>query len=368
VAFHEKWVARRNRLLASRRFQYWASRFPLTRWIARRNVRALFDLVAGFVYSQVLSACVELRLFALLDQPQTTADLAPRLGLSEPAARRLLQAAQSLRLVEAVGPDRFALGQLGAALGGNPSVLAMIEHHALLYDDLRDPVALLRGQVAAPKMASFWGYAKSAEPAAAGAEQVGGYSALMAGSQALVADEILDAYDFRRHRTLLDIGGGEGVFLCRVAARAPQLGLTLFDLPAVGARAQERFARAGLAARVVGGSFVTDDLPDGADIASLVRVLHDHEDSLVMTILQRAYTALAPGGRLLIAEPMAGTRGAEPIGDAYFGFYLAAMGSGRARQPEELADFLRQTGFRRVRLLPTATPLLVRVMIAEKKV
>ncbi len=358
----------RNRLLASRRFQYWASRFPLTRPVARRNVRALFDLVAGFVYSQVLSACVELRVFALLDRPHAIPELAPKLGVSEAEARRLLKAAGSLRLVEEVGPDRFALGALGAALGANPSVLAMIKHHALLYDDLRDPVALLRGHLAAPKMASFWGYGKSADPSAAGADQVGDYSTLMASSQALVADEILDAYDLRRHRRLLDIGGGEGVFLTRAAAKAPQLGLTLFDLPAVGARAEERFARAGLAATVVGGSFVTDDLPRGADIASLVRVLHDHDDPLVLTILRRAYIALPPGGTLLIAEPMAGTRGAEPISDAYFGFYLAAMGSGRARSPTELADFLRQTGFRRIRLLPTATPLLVRVMIAEKEV
>jgi demethylspheroidene O-methyltransferase len=41
-----------------------------------------------------------------------------------------------------------------------------------------------------------------------------------------------------------------------------------------------------------------------------------------------------PGGTLLIAEPMAGTSPAPSrIGDAYFGFYLLAMGSGRPRSP-----------------------------------
>ena len=41
-------------------------RFPLTRPIARRRARELFDLCAGFVYSQVLLACVRLRLFEIL--------------------------------------------------------------------------------------------------------------------------------------------------------------------------------------------------------------------------------------------------------------------------------------------------------------
>ena len=48
---------------------------------------------------------------------------------------------------------------------------------------------------------------------------------------------------------------------------------------------------------------------------------------------------------------MAGTPGAEPIGDAYFGFYLLAMGSGRPRTPSELRRLLREAGLRRHRAL-----------------
>ncbi|MCC7280468.1 MAG: methyltransferase, partial [Chromatiaceae bacterium] len=50
----------RNRLLASPAFQRWAVDFPLTRPIAQRRARALFDVTAGFVYSQILFACVRL--------------------------------------------------------------------------------------------------------------------------------------------------------------------------------------------------------------------------------------------------------------------------------------------------------------------
>ena len=95
----------------------------------------------------------------------------------------------------------------------------------------------------------------------------------------------------------------------------------------------KKCARRGLSGRVeaVGGSFLDGDLPAGADVVSLVRVLHDHDDESALRLLARIHAASPPGATLLIAEPMAGTPGAEPVGDAYFGFYLLAMGSGRPR-------------------------------------
>ena len=79
----------------------------------------------------------------------------------------------------------------------------------------------------------------------------------MAQSQPLVAREILDAYDVRRHARLMDVGGGAGVFLPTAAARAPGLLITLFDLPSVADLARARFAAAGLSERAeaVGGDF-----------------------------------------------------------------------------------------------------------------
>src|SRR3954470_7626752 len=86
-----------DRLLASPRFRQFAARFPLTRPLARRRVRALFDLCAGFVYTQTLLACVRLRLFEILRHgPLAEAALVARLGLSAPAAATLLGAAESL--------------------------------------------------------------------------------------------------------------------------------------------------------------------------------------------------------------------------------------------------------------------------------
>ena len=361
----------RDRILASPGFQRWATRFPLTRPVARHRARALFDLCAGFVYAQVLLACIELHLFEILAEGwQAEAALAGRLGLAPAAARRLLDAAASLHLVQRGRGRRagyYALGRLGAAALGNPAVAPMVAHHPLFYADLADPVALLRGEAGATRLAAYWPYAAAGDPRALPADVTRRYTTLMAASQPAVAAEVLDAYDFGRHRCVLDVGGGNGAFLRAVGARAPRLDLSLFDLPSVVAEAPALFAAAGMAGRAVvhGGSFLSDPLPRGADIATLVRVLHDHDDARALTILRAVRAALPQDGTLLLVEPMAGAPGAEPVGEAYFGFYLLAMGSGRARGPVEIAGLLQQAGFDRPRFLATHTPLITGIAVTQ---
>jgi demethylspheroidene O-methyltransferase len=95
-----------------------------------------------------------------------------------------------------------------------------------------------------------------------------------------------------------------------------------------------------------------------------VRVIHDHDDEAALAIMRNARSALEPGGVLILAEPMAGTPGAETVG-AYFALYLHAMGSGRPRTAAELTGMLAQAGFARVRRVPTRMPLLCSVLVAS---
>ena len=357
----------RNRLLGSPRFQRFAATFPLTRPIARRQSRVLFDLCAGFVYTQVLYACVKLELLTLLELrgPLTLSDLAVELDLPQDRLAVLLRAAVALQLLDRCGADGFDLGARGAMLLGNPGATAMIRHHALFYQDLADPLALLSG--GGTDLASYWGYAGSDDPGGLDATAVGAYSELMATSQTLIADLILSAYPCHRHRRLLDLGGGLGAFVAAVAERCPKLALEMLDLPPVAEAARSSLEARGLGDRidVHGGDAFRDPLPTGADLVTLVRIVHDHDDAAVLALLTRIRAALPASGALLIAEPMAETRGAEAMGDAYFGFYLLAMGSGRPRSRARLEQLLRDAGFRRIREQRTANPLLVRVLVAR---
>jgi len=372
VSVFRRWMDRLRdlevRLLASRRFQRFVARFPLTRPVALARSRRLFDLSAGFVYSRILRALIELDVIGRLRREPSTAEaLAAWLELPRDPVVRLLRAGRSLDLVDVDGRGVWRPGSLGAPLLDQPALTALIEHNDLLYRELEAPVELLeRGR--GRELPAYWPYSTTACRRELSDEEVAPYSALMAASAPLVAAEVVDAYDFRRHRALLDVGGGEGVFLETVAERASRLDLALFDLPAVVARARRRLADAGLSGRVSthGGDFLDDPLPDGADVVTLIRILHDHDDEGAAALLQSVHRALPPGGTLVVAEPMSGLPHADPVGEAYFSFYLLALGQGRARTPAELEALLRDAGFGRVGLRRSATPVVAGVLVAGR--
>jgi len=359
--------ARLARLVSTRRFQSWASRFPLTRGIARREGEEIFDLVAGFVHSQVLHALVEFGvLHMLLEAPLSARTVAARIGLEARRAEVLLRAGAALGLMTLKRDGTYAISRKGAAILGVPGLEAMILHHRAFYRDLEDPAAFFRDGSDA-ELARFWPYvfgqAAEIEPDVARR-----YSDLMADSQELVAEETLRTVRFDGVKTLMDVGGGSGTFLAAVAAAHPGLEGTLFDLPEVVPAAEERFRRAGIADRidVVAGSFRDMPLPVGAETIALVRVLYDHADETVALLLRRVRDALPPGGRLIVSEPMTGGAGPIRPGDTYFALYTLAMGTGRTRSPEEIRALMLDAGFVQVAHRPTRRPFITSVIEARR--
>mgnify|MGYP000420893826 CR=1 FL=1 len=345
----------RNRIFASPRFRAFALGNPLMRGVGRRKAESLFNLVNGFVYSQVLLACVRTGLVERLAAgPLTIGEAATSVNLPVDAMDRLLKAAAAIDIAERLSDGRYMLGAQGASLHGSPGLAEMVEHHALFYADLTDPVAMLRRGRGGGQLAAYWAYDEGHD---VNADAVAPYSALMAASQAMVAEQVLGAYRFDRHRRLLDVGGGAGVFVQAVGAKYPRLETAVFDLPAVAARASH-----GLSAH--GGDFFEDALPAGFDLISLVRIMHDHDDEPVLKLLRNIAAALPCDGKLLIAEPMAGTKSARAMGDGYFGLYLWAMGQGRPRTIEENCAMLRAAGLGNIHVLQTDLPLAARVILA----
>ncbi len=359
----------RNRLLGSVRFRTLAQKIPVFHLFARAQANELFALCSGFIHSQILATCVRLDVFERLrNGPRDAASLAGELSLPADRAEHLFAAAAALELLECRPDRRIALGRHGAALLDNEAVLAMVRHHALLYDDLQRPLDLFRGSSDPTRMARLWTYAGASDGPPADVDAAREYSELMAVSQSMLAGQILDAVSLKSYRSLLDIGGGSGAFSMAAARRWPHIDVTLADLPAVADLARSAVLEAGLERRidVCAADATSDPLPAGRDLVSLIRILHDHNDDRVMALLAAAHRALKPGGTLLVAEPMAGESRAGRLVDAYFHVYLLAMGSGRPRTPERLAELISEAGFRRVRRRRTQVPMITGVLLATR--
>jgi demethylspheroidene O-methyltransferase len=356
----------RNGLLRNRHLLRFAESFPLTRPRAQAEASRLFDLCSGFVYSQVLLACVELGiLHALQDEFLTAEQLAVRTEVSPASLAKLLTAATALKLVEQSG-EAYTLGFAGAAFFASPGLEQMVRHHALLYRDLADPVQLLRhdgrGSGKATNLSGFWPYARDA----AAQDDVEAYTALMAATQPAMADQVIDAVGLHRARNLLDIGGGNGTFAMRAVERYSNLQASVFDLPAVVRLAESAFDTSPHRSRLktVAGDFIRDEIPAGAEAVTLIRILLDHDDETCARLLCNIRRALAPNSMLIVAEAMADMAGFERVG-AYFSFYLMAMGRGRPRSQATLTAMLKAAGFTRVRRVKTRQPLLAQILMAR---
>ncbi len=340
---------------------------PVFRSVARAKAAGQFDLIAGFVYTQITYIFVESGLIGFLaETARTHAEVTAFLELSPEASERILKAAGALKLSESPQEGLWTLGETGAALSANEGAMAMIRHHALLYRDLADPLALMAQPGGhGSELSAFWTYASKGAGIAEGAAP---YSELMRATQPMVWQQIIGQYPFDRHRRMLDIGGGSGAFAEAVGTATPDLELGIFDLPDVVPLAQARMAGTALAGRlsIHPGSFRTDPLPTGFDLMTLIRIVHDHDDEPAQALLRACHQALPEGGRLLIVEPMAGTRGAEGMGEAYFGMYLWTMGSGRPRTMAENIRMAEKAGFSAIKELKTPLPMIARALVATK--
>ena len=361
------WGGWLNRLIARPSFQEFADRVPGVRRLARRDGAEIFDIVQGFVRSQVLYALVSLDIpERLMRGPATAELLALSVGFPTDRMEILLQAGAGLGLLKRKRDGRFKLSRKGAALVGVPGLRQMILHHGAFYRDMEDPVALLKGE-AQTELAGFWPYVFGAT-GEVDPEVTRTYSDLMADSQRMVARDTLASVRLDDVEHLADIGGGSGAFLAEVAAAYPELKLTLFDLPPVMPSARERLAARGLEGRIdlVGGSFRDDPLPEGVDAISLIRVLYDHDDTSVAALLAKVFEALPPGGRLLISEPMSGGDAPDAITDVYFAFYTLAMRTGRTRSAATIGKLCEQAGFVEVKAPRPARSYVTSVVTASK--
>jgi SAM-dependent methyltransferase len=179
------------------------------------------------------------------------------------------------------------------------------------------------------------------------------YDAAMTGVHGVETDPMVEAYDFSACRTVVDVGGGNGLMLAAILKRHPGVRGILFDLPAVAERARPILAAQGLDGRceVAGGDFFSE-VPEGADAYVMRHVVHDWQDEDAAAILRNCREAMAPGGRILVVETVI------PRGDApCFGKWLDLMMllvAGRERTEGEFRALFARAGLRLGRIVPTS--------------
>lgn len=163
---------------------------------------------------------------------------------------------------------------------------------------------------------------------------------------------VREAFEFGGVRTVVDVGGGNGTFICAFLHRYPGLSAILLDLPHVicGAKNVVRRERLEERCTLFAGDFFRS-IPTG-DVLIIKNVIHDWSDQEAGLILHNCREALAPDGRLLLVEYLV-SEDNEPDPAIIMDGIMLVMESGRERTEEEFRKLLRQERFEVVKITPS---------------
>jgi len=182
------------------------------------------------------------------------------------------------------------------------------------------------------------------------------FNKAMTNASRMQASTILSAYTFNRYRNIIDVGGGQGLFLAAILDHSKECKGIVFDLPGALLQSGEVIANYSLEDRMKaeGGDFF-EKVPEGGDLYMMKSVLHDWHDDDSIKILRNVHNAMDPGSRLLIIESVIETGNKPSFGKMTDMLMMVAAG-GKERTRTEYEALLEQTGFRIRKIHPTISP------------
>ncbi|WP_165975558.1 methyltransferase [Actinomadura rubrisoli] len=318
----------------------------------------LIDLAFGYMPAQMLHVAAELGLAdALHGEPRSSAELAKETGAHAPSLLRLLRALAVLGVVEQRERDLFALTAEGARLRSDAP------------DSIRSLIRLFCG----PDVWRTWGdMAETLRTGEYAWLRVTGktpfeffdtneelsvtFNRAMAEHTRDVAPALIGAHDFRRHRTVADLGGGDGTLIAAILRAAPGARGILYDLPAGLAAAPKTLRDLADRCDIVPGDFF-ESVPEGADAYVLKSVLHDWDDEKAATILRTCRAAMRPDARVLVLEQIVPEMVApDTMGTLMNDLNMLVSTGGRERTEEEFRALLADAGFGVVAITGPAAP------------
>ncbi|HZP12674.1 MAG TPA: methyltransferase [Nevskiaceae bacterium] len=133
--------------------------------------------------------------------------------------------------------------------------------------------------------------------------RLGTFLEAMSGFQGGNFMALAEKFDWRRYKTVTDVGGALALLSRVVASRHAHLTFSSFDLPVVAPHAEKHVRAANMSERIkiVSGDFFKNALPK-ADVVTMGNILHDWNLDGKKMLIRKAYEALPAGGALIAIE------------------------------------------------------------------
>lgn len=320
------------------------------------------ELSEGFRAAQVLCTAQRVDLFrTLAAAPLTSEELAQRMDCSERGTRILCNALSALGLLRKKDGrySNTGAGLAALASGTTQDLAAVLKHRAYLYE----------------RWGTLYDVVKTGKPAADEAidprvvlsEQ--DFARSMAGNSRLLSVETAKALDLAAAATMLDIGGGPGLYAIEFARKNPDLRVTILDRPGTLEIARENIRAAGLENRITlhAGDLAAGSLPAGFDFVFVSNIIHmmSAEENNLFT--DRCCRCLNPGGLLCIKDFLLDSSRTAPRQAALFAVnMLVNTEKGDCYTAAQVQHWFTAAGLTRLQVIPLTAPNAMVLGVNEK--
>ena len=300
------------------------------------SAQAILALAGGFRASRTVLAAWELDVFTAIGAGAASAEVAARIGADARATDRLLNALVALGLLDKED-GRFTLTPAAARhlVRGQPEALNGLDHTAHLYRGWSTLDAAVRAGGSVRRDAGD-------DPAATEA-----FIAAMHTRARHSADALAAQLDMSGVRRVLDVGGGSGVFSMAFCRARPGLTAVVLDRPEVVALTRKYADQAGMAGRIetVADDYHTAEFGEGFDLVLFSSVVHINGPDENRALMGKAYDALLPGGRIVVADYVMEPDRTTPADGALFALnMLVNTAAGDTYTEAEIGGWLTAAG------------------------
>ena len=257
----------------------------------------LLDLATGYQRSKTLFALVEFGLPTLLARRSLPLEeIARQIQIHPVAADRFLNACLALELLERVdGEFRNTALSEAFLVRGRPAYLGdqFLKYDQTSYPLWADLVTKLRA----------WQPGEADDETPPKSDQGKASIRAQHNLSLLVGHALGEAYDFSRHRKMLDLGAGTGAMSIAICELHEELRAAIFDLPSISEIAREFVRETSLSERieVCAGDFKQDELPAGFDVVLLANLLSAGSEETNRELLHKLYELLPDGGACILS-------------------------------------------------------------------
>ncbi len=318
----------------------------------------MMQMITGFWTSCCIYSAAKLNIADHLKERSKTAEQLAEATHSDAASLyRVLRALSSVGVFSENSEHQFELTPLGKTLQSElpgsmkAMAIAQLGDHFNAWGNLI--YSIKTGNIAFDKVEgmSLWKYYET-HP-----DEGLNFMKAMSGLTGAVVVNVLPCYDFSGFKTIVDVGGGNGVLLMGVLNAAPQAKGIVFDEEYVVDETKKDLKEKGFdkRCRTEAGSFF-EFIPTNADAYLMKMILHDWNDEQCLQILKNCSRAMKNDSKLLVIEAVI-PEGNDPHPGKFMDINMLAMTGGRERTEKEFDELFAKAGLKLSKMIQTHSPM-----------